>query len=434
MSIHQGPMVESDELTRVNLRANVPCPHCWHHFSPESALWISQDPNLLGDPRLGEESQRRFLPTRFTVDGNALDARGLVCHQLACPQCHLAVPRAMFELQPMFVSIIGSPSSGKSYLLASMMWQLRRSLPKHFGLDFSDADPEANRTLNQYEQEQFLNPDRDQPVKLIKTQERGDNYDVVRYGSQTVIYPQPFVFTLRPGNDHPMSHERRRASRVLVLYDNAGESFEPGKDTTANPVTQHVAKSTALMFLFDPTQDVRFREACRERTDDPQIHRPDVTSRQDVILNEVASRVRRHSGLSHSQKHRRPLIVLVTKFDVWSFMLGKSNLDSPWITNRDKPICALDLGRITRISGQVRKALLKCSPEFVAAAESFAEKVVYLPVSATGRGPEVDETSGEIAGIRPRDIQPIWADIPLLLTFCCWDRGLIASSKVRTPS
>jgi len=39
-------------------------------------------------------------------------------------------------------------------------------------------------------------------------------------------------------------------SRVICVYDNAGESFQVGKDSEASPATQHLAKSKALMFLF----------------------------------------------------------------------------------------------------------------------------------------------------------------------------------------
>jgi hypothetical protein len=80
------------------------CPHCWHSFSPESVLWVSSHTDLLGDPRLGPEQQQRFLPTRFDVAGNALGAHGMPCLGLACPKCHLPVPRALLEMGPFFVS------------------------------------------------------------------------------------------------------------------------------------------------------------------------------------------------------------------------------------------------------------------------------------------------------------------------------------------
>ncbi len=38
----------------------------------------------------------------------------------------------MLEMEPLFVSILGAPASGKSYFLTAMTWQLRRTLPTPF--------------------------------------------------------------------------------------------------------------------------------------------------------------------------------------------------------------------------------------------------------------------------------------------------------------
>src|SRR5205823_14427851 len=127
-------------------------------FAPEEILWITAHADLLGDQRLGPDQQQRFLPTRFNLDGNALDAKGFVCHLLACPKCHLPVPRVLLEIEPYFVSILGSPACGKSYFLTAMTWEMRRLLPLHFALSFTDADPVSNRQLNAYEEALFLNP------------------------------------------------------------------------------------------------------------------------------------------------------------------------------------------------------------------------------------------------------------------------------------
>src|SRR5580700_11824914 len=89
------------------LVAAVTCPHCWHVFPPEQILWVAQHGELLGDALLGPEKARRFLPSRFTIDGRALDARGTPCDQLACPRCHLLVPRPILDVEPLFISIIG---------------------------------------------------------------------------------------------------------------------------------------------------------------------------------------------------------------------------------------------------------------------------------------------------------------------------------------
>ncbi len=35
-------------------------------------------------------------------------------------------PAPMMEMEPLFLSILGAPASGKSYFLTAMTWQLRR--------------------------------------------------------------------------------------------------------------------------------------------------------------------------------------------------------------------------------------------------------------------------------------------------------------------
>jgi hypothetical protein len=247
----------------IDLLRRTTCPHCWTAFAPEDILWVSAHADLRGDPRLGPEQLQRFLPTRFSPDGAALDAKGFACTGLACPHCHLSLPRPLLELEPFFVSILGTPSCGKSYFLAALTWELRRLLPAEFALGFTDADPTANLMLSEYEKALFLNPDADKPVPLAnlirKTELQGDLYDTVSYGAQLVNYPRPFMFAVRPLPAHPNHSAGNRAARVLCLYDNAGEHCLPGQDSTATAATQHLSRSRVLMYLFDPTQDARFR-------------------------------------------------------------------------------------------------------------------------------------------------------------------------------
>jgi hypothetical protein len=421
-------MISELASVRLRLRNRITCPHCWHEFSPEETLWIAEDPGLMGDPRLGDEYPLRFLPTRFDVAGNAIDPKGQICRDLACPECHLSVPRPLFEMQPLFASIMGSPACGKSYFLAAMTWRLRRVMPKYFAVSFGDADPVYNRILNHYEEEQFFNPHQDKIVKLAKTEEQGDLYDEIRMGDQVVRYPRPFLFSLRSLEGHPLHGVKRSASRLLCLYDNAGESFLPGADTAANPVTRHLARSQLLMFLFDPTQDPRFRAACQGKTLDCQVVNPRVTSRQETVLHEAASRIRRYANLSHEEKHRRPLIVIVTKYDAWASLLPRTKLRKLWIPTNRRERFSLDVPYVEQVSREVRDLLWRVSPEIVSAAEGFAERVLFVPCSATGRAPERDPETGNW-GIRPRDIKPVWTEVPLLYALCDWTGGMIARAK-----
>ncbi|HEX6986329.1 MAG TPA: hypothetical protein VF170_13185 [Planctomycetaceae bacterium] len=409
------------------------CPHCWTAFRPEQTLFVAEHVELLGDARLGPEAQTRFLPTRFNVQGDAIDAKGFPCSQIACPQCHLVIPRACLELPPLFLSIFGAPGSGKSYYLAAMTWQLRASLPDRFRIGFGDADPAMNRTLVEYEESLFVNPHAEELIPLgrliRKTETQGDLYNAVAFGGQSVLYSRPFLFTLRPQEDHPAATGPAAGSRLVCLYDNAGESFQPGADTAAAPVTRHLAHSRALLFVFDPTQDARFRKAAGIGGSAAQL------SRQEPILQEAAARVRRHAGLRHSEKHQRPLIVVLSKYDRWSGLLNEDVPAEPFCSyapSEGLPF-ALDIDRVEHRSRVVREVLRRLCPEIVHAAEGFCERVVYVPTSAVGYKAEIDPQTGQSA-IRPADTEPHWVTVPFLYALAATSGNLVPVARRRSAA
>lgn len=409
---------------RVRLRKRITCPHCWHDFPPENTHWVAEHHSLLGDDRLGDGEYLRFLPSRFNPLGNAIDPGGAICHELACPRCHLVVPRALLETAPLFISIVGAPACGKTYFLSAMIQQLRESLPRFFHVTIADADPQSNKVLNDYVEQQFFNPNRRQVVRLAKTEEQGDLYSSVMMGSRTVTLPMPFLFSLAPNPSHPCVVQRNKVARVLCMYDNAGESFLPGKDTGQNMVTRHLARSSALLFLFDPTQDVRFRAICKQ-SKDPQVTKGLVTSRQETLLHELAQRVRRHAGIGQNELHQKPLIVLLTKYDAWSDLLHDPPFAIPLMESQKlEGWHALDIAKIESTSAAIRKLMWKVSPEFVASAEAFSKRVLYLPASAFGAAPDEDGESGKF-GMRPENINPIWCDVPILWTLSQRCEGLV---------
>jgi hypothetical protein len=413
-----------------NVLPKLTCPHCWNVFLPSQILWIAQHSELMGDPVLGPEALVRFRPSRFNERGEALDGRDVPCQHLACPRCHLELPRAVIEAEPLFMSIVGAPASGKSHLLAAMTWALRRLLPEKFGLAFNDADTLSNHILSGYEQTLFFADDTDRPVAIRKTEMHGELYDEVRLGQQIISLPRPFLFTLRQtGRTTGQANVARM--RVMCLYDNAGEHFHPGMDSLSSPGTQHLAKSRVLLFLFDPTQSPRFRDHCRSFSSDPQLYGASRTERQETILTESAQRVRRYVGLSPHKKHDRPLLVIVSKADIWAPLL-KANLDTePLVPIGDGTSAAVDVPRIEETSRELRALLKIWAPEFVAAAEDFCNIVLYVPASALGRGPELREETG-LLSIRPRDIHPKWVTVPVLYMLAKWASGLIPAARSRT--
>ena len=311
-----------------------------------------------------------------------------------------------------------------------MTWLLRQTLPQQFALTFGDADPASNRSLNEYEERLFLNDDQNRLVALDKTALEGDLYNTVLFNGQAVSYPRPFIFLLKPLDDHPNHDAVAKLSRAVCLYDNAGEHFLPGQDTASSPVTRHLALSRALFFLFDPTQDPRFRRACAGQSNDPQMGERARTSRQETILLEAGDRIRRYTGLAQNARHSRPLVIVVTKFDAWSALLKDEKLGDPWVPTGHPNLNALNVEQIDAVSARVKAVLARLTPELVAAAEGFAEQVIYIPVSALGRSPEVDAKTG-LLGIRPRDLRPLWTEVPLLYAMARWMGGIIPFTRPR---
>lgn len=410
------------DRTASSLLKSIACPYCWERFAPEETLWISVHGELLGDPLLGAETPGRFLPSRFTVDGNAIDARGQVCHQIACPKCRLVVPRDLVELEPMFLSVIGAPSSGKSFFLTSATWELRKALPRHFGVGFADSDPAINHALTQYEEALFLNPNARRMVPLAqliaKTQLQGDLYSTVAYGQHAVSYVRPYLFSMRGLENAVASQRGPVPNRMLCLYDNAGEHFQPGRDTAQEPVTRHLAVSRAVLFVFDPTQDPRFRTACRDVGISLGADDQARQGRQELILNEALARIRRYASQDGGSAGDRLLIVVVSKLDAWSQLLEDPPFDEPWrtVNTANGPRCGLEVDQIDRQSANLRRLLQDLCPEIVGAADGFAKEVVFVPVSALGDATAIDPATRKPA-VRPAEIAPRWAAVPFLYAF-----------------
>lgn len=400
---------------RLEIQPKLTCPSCWKQLNPADLLWISSHPDLRGDPYLGTDALKRFLPSRFDVEGFALDANGLRCSALACPSCHLTLPRILVEILPTFVSVLGAPSSGKSYFLAASIWEARKKLGS-FRITFTDADPVANQIVSGYEQKLFLSDKPDQIVAIPKTEQEGELYQLVNYGDRQELYARPFVFALRPASGHGILDRRqeiRTASRALCLYDNAGEHFQPTQESELSPATDHLALSEALIFVFDPLQHPHFRRLCRAHSTDPQLREEFRCYRQDEILLEAAKRIRQKANLAQHERFTRPLIVAVNKYDVWAGLLPDLHLEQVSPYGQDsRGANGLDLSVIERVSARVRQLLEQTSPEIVVACDSFCEDVVFVPVSPQGCSPELGD--GQALGVRPKHLRPIWAEVPLL--------------------
>jgi len=361
------------------------CPVCWTRFDAGDALSVAVHEDLRGDPILGADARLRFHPTRFNDQGLALDPMGLACTDLACPHCRRQLPPGYLEMPHRILSVIGAPSAGKSYYLAVLTHVLQDRLPGDFGLAFKDGDPSGNMLLNQMRNTLFSAATPEDAL-LGKTALEGATYEKLPRLGRMVSLPRPFIYALaRPG--------AHREETSIVLYDNAGEHFEPGIDIHDSPGAMHVANSAGLLFLFDPTANARFK-AKLVGVDDPQLSLKGRVDQQDSILAEMETRIKRVLGLAPGQRISTPLAFVVGKSDTWQFLLS-SPLE-PVLQDGQ-----LDLAAIRRNSDRVRTVLVSLCPGLVATAESLASEICYFAVTSFGHQPTVIAAGANKGRIAP---------------------------------
>ena len=375
------------------------CPVCWTRFDAGDALSIAVHESLRGEPVLGTDARLRFQPTRFNDQGQALDPMGLACTDIACPHCRRQLPPGFLEMPQSILSLIGAPSSGKSYFLAATTHVLQEKLARDFGLAFKDGDPTGNMLLNQMRNSLFSATTPDQAL-LGKTALEGATYEKLPRLGRMVSLPRPFIYTIsKPTKAH--------SECSVIFYDNAGEHFEPGIDIHESPGALHVATSAGLLFLFDPTANARFKQKL-VGMDDPQLSMSGRIDQQDSILAEVDSRIKRVLGLAPSDRIQTPMAFIVGKSDAWAHLLSEPL--EPTVKNG-----MLDLGAIDRNSNRVRAVLKDLCPGLVATAESLAENLRFFAATSFGHTPVVltaGPNSGRIAP-DPKRLAPARVEDPV---------------------
>jgi hypothetical protein len=217
-----------------------------------------------------------------------------------------------------------------------------------------------------------------------------------RYG-RTVALPKPFVFSAASLKD-----ASQRCS--LIFYDNAGEHFQPGRDSAESPGAQHVASSAGILFLFDPFNNPDFRREISDRSD-PQLEKP-VVDQQSVILSEMKVRIAKLLNIGLMEKIDTPLAVMVGKCDAWIHLLGDKALKK---TIADG---CLDLDAVVYNSNLLRELMKRITPPIVANAESISRNVLYFPVSSFGHAP-VRVGPGDYVP-DPRKLRPFEVETPML--------------------
>ena len=402
----------SGEPTRIDIEyGEFTCPVCWLKFDRGDAMNIAVHASLRGDPVLGEEHLQRFHATRFNDRGQAVDAMNIPAPDLACPHCRRKLPQGFLDMPHLIFSIVGAPSSGKSYYLSVLVKVLQSALFQNFGITFRDADPSANVILNQMKT-QLFSASTPEDAFLAKTELEGAMYETLPRLGRKVPLPKPFIFNLANPRDQTQDFS-------VVFYDNAGEHFEPTRNSSDSPGAQHIAAASGIFFLFDPLHNAEFKRRLAGLRD-PQVESRRM-DQQDIILAETEVRIKSLLGLDARQKIATPFAVIVGKSDTWLHLLGNEAIASPV---RDGH---LDLDAVGRNSTRVRSLLLEICPAIVANAEAVSSDVMYFAASPLGCSPvEFTDARGiKLIGPDPQRLNPQQVEIPTL-----WVLSRVAPSIV----
>ena len=374
------------------------CPTCWFRFGRGDVMSIAVHADLRGDSVLGEEHMLRFLATRFNDRGQPLDALGMAAPEHACPHCRRRLPPGFLDEPHHIFSMVGAPSSGKSYYLSVLVKLLQSTLFKSFGATFRDASPSDNVVLNDMKSHLF-SASRPEDAYLAKTVLEGDLYETLPRQGRQVALPKPFVFRVSRQDDSDEGFS-------LVFYDNAGEHFEPGRNSADSPGAQHIAVASGVFFLFDPLYNPQFRSRIESR-DDPQLEESERRNdQQDIILSESEVRMKQLLGLASAEKVVTPLAVIIGKSDSWISLLGEEPL-LPALGEQDGVTRVL-VSNIEKNSERIREFLMEVCPEIVANAEGMSSDVCFFAASPLGNPPvRFTDTDGiERIGPDPSKLDP----------------------------
>jgi hypothetical protein len=386
------------------------CPVCWLKFGVGEIMHIAVHDSLRGDPLLGEDAPQRFHATRFGYNGQAMDAMGLPCPNMACPHCRRKLPHGFLESRYLILSLVGDQSAGKSYYLTVLSKVLPNTIYRNFNIVCQDADPTGNAPLNEMKRVLFSASSPAQ-AKLAKTQLEGAMYERLPRQGRIVALPKPFIYSIMPNGSEA-------SGCSVVFYDNAGEHFQPGIDIVEQPGAQHVSVADGIMFLFDPFNSPEFRRALGD-TVDPQMEKP-ALDQQDTILAEMRNRIFSLKHVAAGQKVDTPLAVILGKCDAWYHLINPEGPPNPLANG------SLNLNVLYQTSARLRDFLLEVAPSIVANAETLSDTVVFFPVSSFGHTP-VKIGEGDYVP-DPEQLRPVLAEVPPLWLLSCANPELFPST------
>lgn len=334
------------------------CPYCFNEFNNSEAWYQceSEERNNDGEYRCrrvvsdeydkywhGEDlpmrnvwQQKSGFLSRFS--GPKLDAQkcpqcGYRSRRFVCPKCFNWLPTEMIENGAEIISVIGSPSSGKTNYIVALIHQLRKY---GYKMNLQAIPTQIYRDGHKEESTQNL-------YKKMDTQ---------LFTDKTVLQKTPNKNTDIPWIFH-LSQPSTGKSIYLVFYDSAGEKFQSDIQNTA----KYLKESSGVIIILD-TLSIDYVQKILEKKGQQGLG--GVSAKFDDIQTALNS-FKTQSGTSIEDK---PYAFVLSKFDAIidnksaldfdasEFIVGDKKKDSSFIKTGK-----LDLENIDNISETIEDTL-----------------------------------------------------------------------------
>lgn len=378
------------------------CTTCWEKFPISHLRFIAEHPKLMWDPISGENESLRFRPSVFNESGVAIDPMGANCTRIACPRCRCELPRRILHDQILPISIIGTPASGKSCLLATGLRELRREGPA-LGYTLIDAAPSLNNHIHELEEKLYPQEVTNSTAQIGKTDPNDlSTYKEILVGVGESSVPRPIHLTWRDNTNE---------SRTIVFHDTAGEAFLHNSGIT--PSIEHLASANTLIFVLDPFQDPGMRDVISKVDPQFQIFSKGGSARQDLLILETADRIRRLQGKSTEDKLNIPIIFAINKLDAWQSLVDDIDFSISPFTIDSEGNTSLNFEVMELVNNSLRKMLLTYVPDWLDAMDAISSDITIVPSAPLGISPIGDEFGS--LKIEIKSVSPIWAHVPFLM-------------------
>ncbi|MGD6831896.1 TRAFAC clade GTPase domain-containing protein [Sutcliffiella halmapala] len=279
--LYLGVFYILDQFRLKSKKIETVCPSCYHKSElPDYVCYgcgvshTNLRPGLFG-VRKRKCQCGQVLPATYYTQRQQLEAK--------CKGCQKTL--RVKEATPFCVSVIGSPSSGKTTFVTSMIRNLQEGVAAESGFEADFL----------YEEEKLKH-------------------------EQHVVGMRQGSFPMKTINNKPLamniklSSKKWRNDKLLYIYDPAGEAYNNTKELALHHYYSYL---NGLVLIIDPFAMPDLAEAYKEQlTDDPAI-----ANRARDLLDDTFDKLMVHlsknMGIKETKKLNIPIAIVINKVDAY---------------------------------------------------------------------------------------------------------------------